>query len=1158
MSTFVAGAPPAPASPPLPAVSGGFVDLDGTLFYRIAGADRLEPFLISLVSPADHWLFVASSGGLTAGRVSPETALFPYETVDRLYDCHSYTGPLTILHVTRAGAVRRWEPFAPHAAADDGVERNLYKDALSTTLVFEELNRELGLAFRATWQTSPRFGFVRRCRLVELSGAPCAVRVLDGLQNLLPYGATTALQRAYSNLLDAYKRAELDPSGLALFALSSTLTDLAEASESLRATVAWQRGLDGAVTLLSSNQVAAFRQGEPLSPEHDVRGRRGAFLLAAELSLEPGAAHSWQIVADVALDAAAVADLARALRDDPAGLVAEVEADIAHGRADLEALVAAADGLQQSADPMTGAHHAANTLFNIMRGGVFADGYQLDTADLRAFVAARSPRLLVEHAAFFADLPARIAVRELRARAAASGVASLERLCTEYLPLTFSRRHGDPSRPWNRFSINVRGTDGRRRLDYQGNWRDLFQNWEPLAFAFPAFLEGMIATFLSATTADGYNPYRLARAGVEWEVPEPDNPWANIGYWSDHQIIYLLKLLEAMERFEPGRLAALLNRRCYSHVDVPYRIKPYAALLADPTDTIVFDWEREQRIAAQVAVDGADGKLLAGPDGQVFHVSMAEKLLLLLLAKLVNFVPEGGIWMNTQRPEWNDANNALVGKGLSVVTLAYLRRYLVFCRTLLAGGPADLVVSAELRTLFDNVFAVLAAARPALATGFDDAGRRRLMDALGAAGERYREAIYRAGFSGEWRLLPRTTALEALTLALVFVEQSLQANRRPDGLYHSYNLLRLTPGSAAIGRLAEMLEGQVAILSAGLLSAEESLALLRALRASALYRPDQDSYMLYPNRDLPGFRQKNCLAAERLRDLRLVTALEAASDRRLLVRDGDGVYHFGGDLHNARDVRAILNELERDPRFAALARADGPQIEQLFEEVFHHSAFTGRSGSFFAYEGLGSIYWHMVAKLLLAIQETHDRAVAAGADAATVAELAAAYRAVRGGLGFGKDPASYGAFPTDPYSHTPLGRGAQQPGMTGQVKEELLTRMGELGVTISGGQIAFRPRLLEPGEWGAGPAIFSTIDVAGRRRELSLPRGAIAFTLCQVPLVYVQGAAPQISIHLSDGTTCSIPGDTLDPATSHRLFARDGTIEAISVVVRCWPSPPYP
>ena len=39
-------------------------------------------------------------------------------------------------------------------------------------------------------------------------------------------------------------------------------------------------------------------------------------------------------------------------------------------------------------------------------------------------------------------------------------------------------------------------------------------------------------------------------------------------------------------------------------------------------------------------------------------------------------------------------------------------------------------------------------------------------------------------------------------------------------------------------------------------------------------------------------------------------------------------------------------------------------------------------------------------------------------------------------------PELYGAFPTDPYSHTPGGKGAQQPGMTGQVKEDLLAALG--------------------------------------------------------------------------------------------------------------------
>ena len=175
-----------------------------------------------------------------------------------------------------------------------------------------------------------------------------------------------------------------------------------------------------------------------------------------------------------------------------------------------------------------------------------------------------------------------------------SGAPDLIRLCYEYLPLTFSRRHGDPSRPWNRFSINVSKPDGSARLDYQGNWRDIFQNWEPLALSFPGFVEGMVVKFLNATTVDGYNPYRITRDGIEWEAPEPHNPWSNIGYWSDHQIIYLHKLLEIAEQVHPGTLAALWNRPIFSYANVPYRLRPYPEMLADWHNTIEFDYEQEE------------------------------------------------------------------------------------------------------------------------------------------------------------------------------------------------------------------------------------------------------------------------------------------------------------------------------------------------------------------------------------------------------------------------------------------------------------------------------------------------------------------------------------------------------------------------------------
>ena len=51
--------------------------------------------------------------------------------------------------------------------------------------------------------------------------------------------------------------------------------------------------------------------------------------------------------------------------------------------------------------------------------------------------------------------------------------------------------------------------------------------------------------------------------------------------------------------------------------------------------------------------------------------------------KITFLIPDGGIWLNTQRPEWNDANNATVGNGLSMVTTYYLRRYVLFLKQLI-------------------------------------------------------------------------------------------------------------------------------------------------------------------------------------------------------------------------------------------------------------------------------------------------------------------------------------------------------------------------------------------------------------------------------------------------------------------------------------------
>ena len=164
------------------------------------------------------------------------------------------------------------------------------------------------------------------------------------------------------------------------------------------------------------------------------------------------------------------------------------------------------------------------------------------------------------------------------------------------------------------------------------------------------------------------------------------------------------------------------------------------------------------------------------------------------------------------------------------------------------------------------------------------------------------------------------------------------------------------------------------------------------------------------------------------------------------VRDG---LHFNGAFRNAADLRQALDDIRLDdPR--SLSAEDMDLVLKIFEDMFDHQSFTGRSGTFYKYEGLGCIYWHMVSKLLLAVQENYYRALQVKEEKAILAELRAYYYAIRAGLGLAKSPDLYGGFPTDPYSHTPGHTGAQQPGMTGQVKEDIISRFAELKGELPG------------------------------------------------------------------------------------------------------------
>ena len=85
---------------------------------------------------------------------------------------------------------------------------------------------------------------------------------------------------------------------------------------------------------------------------------------------------------------------------------AGVTADVLLGSKNLRKLVATADGLQVTGDALSANHHAANVLFNIMRGGLFEDNYRLDKDDLLAFCRSWNRPVVSANSDFFESLPA--------------------------------------------------------------------------------------------------------------------------------------------------------------------------------------------------------------------------------------------------------------------------------------------------------------------------------------------------------------------------------------------------------------------------------------------------------------------------------------------------------------------------------------------------------------------------------------------------------------------------------------------------------------------------------------------------------------------------------------------------------------------------------
>ena len=104
------------------------VEIGNEVYYKISNSDSLRPFFMSIVSDSNHWMFIGSNGGLTAGRKNSDNALFPYYTDDKIIAGASHTGSKTVLLCHEEKGSSLWLPFSNEYSGCYRIQRNLYKN----------------------------------------------------------------------------------------------------------------------------------------------------------------------------------------------------------------------------------------------------------------------------------------------------------------------------------------------------------------------------------------------------------------------------------------------------------------------------------------------------------------------------------------------------------------------------------------------------------------------------------------------------------------------------------------------------------------------------------------------------------------------------------------------------------------------------------------------------------------------------------------------------------------------------------------------------------------------------------------------------------------------------------------------------------------------
>lgn len=683
--------------------------------------DKLPPFSSFLpglagVKGIPMWSFYTNRGQAmnSFGVHNKGNAMMEFNPANTAYENTPIKGYRTFLRIDGNYS----EPFCAYAPS---VNRRMEIEKNVLTIVEE--NNDLRMTVEYIILPNENIGaVVRKVTLENIGAVSHQVEALDGMAQIIPFGVKLNLYKDMSNLFRSYSDIKNLENNAPFFATRSTGDDTAEVVE-VEGGFFYLVVKDGRLLpVICDKQVifgydnsmvhpVIFEEGglqEVASKESCVANKIPCGFVALDEKLAPGEKVTFTAFAGFASSV----DL---LNRKAAEFCAEgyAEKKIAQARGLVSAFTK--DVRTRTANPLFDQYMEQCYLDNFLRGGypfIFGEGDNKSVVHL------------------------------------------------------FSRKHGDPERDYNFFSIA-----GEYYSQGNGNYRDVCQNRRNDVFFNPAIGDFNVHHFYSLVQMDGYNPLEIrpctfviekdqmakALEVIDAHVADTNGKVRNViekpftpgqitnviamyqmkvtgdeevlvkdliglaterieanfaeGYWSDHWD-YNLDLIENYLMIYPDKKEELFfGRENYPFYDSIGVVRPRR-------DTYVLN--RKGKVRQYGAVDECEEKLarpgfvkggtnwLKDAAGQKITTTLFGKMMTLAVNKFALLDSFGmGIEMEGGKPGWNDAMNGLPGLfGSSMPETMELKRLVDFMVSVLPA-EGEITLPAELcdfmRAVYDTL-----------------------------------------------------------------------------------------------------------------------------------------------------------------------------------------------------------------------------------------------------------------------------------------------------------------------------------------------------------------------------------------------------------------------------------------------------------------------